>query len=486
MNKQQWSVCGTCQSHGRIMRGPSKRLTRKYYRESEYFKNNLKNAVKPTKPMQHLDLCPKCGGTGLLASDKVTRVDKTLPHIAIIGAGIGGTALAVACLHRGIPFTIFERDESFNARSQGYGLTLQQASKAVAGLGITDLEEGIISTRHVVFNAIGEIIGEWGLRKWLGDTVLENSKRKNIHIARQSLRKKLLQQLGTNDAVYWNHKCIDICNIKGSSDSNSDQGYELSFKVNEQIKKYHADLVIGADGIRSSVRNIILPDSDYGLHYLDHFVMLGICSLDALGNIDTDLLDSKTVFQAVNGQDRIYMMPFDHQHIMWQLSFPMEESEAIQLHKKGPKNMKELALEKLKKWHTPITEILQSTKESDITGYPVYDRDPFDNDLLGYCGALSLIGDALHPMSPFKGQGANQAILDALGLARDIYSSCKNNSNWREIGLRTLVLDNFEKTTSKRTKKKVLDSKAAVRLLHSDVVLRKGDEPRGRGLISNN
>lgn len=40
-------------------------------------------------------------------------------------------ALALACLHRGIPYTLYERDASFDVRSQGYGLTLQQASKAL-------------------------------------------------------------------------------------------------------------------------------------------------------------------------------------------------------------------------------------------------------------------------------------------------------------------------------------------------------------------
>jgi len=40
-------------------------------------------------------------------------------------------ALAIACLHRGIPYELYERDETFDARSQGYGLTLQQASKAL-------------------------------------------------------------------------------------------------------------------------------------------------------------------------------------------------------------------------------------------------------------------------------------------------------------------------------------------------------------------
>jgi 2-polyprenyl-6-methoxyphenol hydroxylase-like FAD-dependent oxidoreductase len=55
-------------------------------------------------------------------------------HIAIIGGGIGGV-VGCTCLHRGI-FTLYERDSSFEARSQGYGLTLQQASKAIEGLGI--------------------------------------------------------------------------------------------------------------------------------------------------------------------------------------------------------------------------------------------------------------------------------------------------------------------------------------------------------------
>jgi len=73
----------------------------------------------------------------LISSDHDTPVDAdSYPHIAIIGGGMSGVAFAVACFHRGIPFTLYERDEHFDSRSQGYGLTLQQASKAVEGLGI--------------------------------------------------------------------------------------------------------------------------------------------------------------------------------------------------------------------------------------------------------------------------------------------------------------------------------------------------------------
>ena len=118
--------------------------------------------------------------------------------------------MAIACLHRGIPFSLFERDGGFDVRSQGYGLTLQQASKAIEGLGLIDLEAGIISTRHLVHTTEGQVIGEWGMRKWLQDDDKPNPRRTNIHIARQALRKALLEQLDGTENLNWNHQLIDL------------------------------------------------------------------------------------------------------------------------------------------------------------------------------------------------------------------------------------------------------------------------------------
>ena len=85
-------------------------------------------------------------------------------------------------------------------------------------------------------------------------------------------------------------------------------------------------------------------------------------------------------------------------------------------------------------------------------------------------------------MSPFKGQGANQALLDALVLARGIAQGCRPLSNWREAGIRQSVLTEYEAEMLQRSAKKAKESAEAAEFLHSDVVLHEGDEPRGRVL----
>jgi 2-polyprenyl-6-methoxyphenol hydroxylase-like FAD-dependent oxidoreductase len=285
--------------------------------------------------------------------------------VAIIGAGIGGIALAVACMHRGIPFTLYERDNNFDARSQGYGLTLQQATKAMEALGILSLEKGIISTRHVVHTTEGKVIGEWGMRKWLQSNTKTSPKRTNIHIARQSLRLALLKQLGERYEVQWGHQLMDT--------KENEDGIHLSFQVNGEIKNAKADLVVGADGIRSTVRKLLIGEDSSPLRYLGCIVILGICPLEALKGVESELLDSATVFQTANGNERIYIMPFDAESVMWQLSFPMSEKEAKELSAKGTQALKEEACRRTR-WHVPIPQIVSSTMEAKISGYPVYDR----------------------------------------------------------------------------------------------------------------
>jgi salicylate hydroxylase len=476
-----WSPCPGCLGQGRKARGISKKVRLRYRRALEEFE--MRKAEErvgspinpPNPPLLHHDPCLSCDGSGLMRSEKFPDVDgENFPHVAIIGAGIGGVALAVACLHRGIPFTIYERDGGFDTRSQGYGLTLQQASKAIEGLGVFSLRDGVISTRHVVHRTDGKMIGEWGIRKWLRAEDRAAPKRTNIHIARQSLRLALLEQLGGEKKVEWGHQLVDYQECEGG-------GVDLRFEVAGVMKSARADLLVGADGIRSAVRSLLIGEEISPLRYLGCIVILGICPLENLGGLESPLLDSATVFQTVNGNDRIYMMPYSLDSIMWQFSFSMLEDDAKALSARGAEALKEEACRRTQ-WHDPVPQIMAATQAAQVTGYPVYDRALLEPEMLEDAAQVTLIGDAAHPMSPFKGQGANQALLDALSLARGITRGCGAHSSWREKGIRETVLREFEAEMLKRSAVKVKDSAEAAKFLHSDVVLHEGDEPRGRCL----
>lgn len=468
-----WTTCQKCQGHGHKSRRLRKKVRLRYQRELDEFEKTKREGAAPARPKAHFDSCLNCSGSGLVRSVSHPVADKeSYPHVAIIGGGIGGVALAVACLHRRIPFTLYERDSRFDARSQGYGLTLQQASKAIEGLGLFSLVEGVISTRHVVHATDGKVLGEWGVRQWKQSDLKTSPKRTNVHIARQSLRLALLEQLGGHDAVQWGHRLVGFKESTGAA-------IDLSFQVGGKLKNAKADLVVGADGIHGSVRRLLIGEDRSPLRYLGCIVILGICPLSDLDGVESSLLDSATVFQTANGHERIYMMPYTSDSVMWQLSFPVPEEEAKALSSQGAQALKNEARRRAQ-WHDPIPQIVAATLESQVSGYPVYDRAPLEPEWLEKGAQVTLIGDAAHPMSPFKGQGANQALLDALVLARGISKGCGSFSRWQEAGVRECVLTEFEAKMLERSASKVKDSAEAAEFLHSEIVLYEGDEPRGR------
>lgn len=470
-----WTVCSECQGRGKKSQRSRKYVRLRHQQAMDAFEKNKEGGTAPVRPKSSMQPCENCDASGLIRSVNFSIADtENYPNIAIIGGGIGGMALAVACLHRGIPFTLYERDSSFDSRSQGYGLTLQQASRSIKGFGIMSLAEGVYSTNHVVHNTEGVVLSEWGMRNRMHADAKTNPKRTNIHIARQALRAALLEQLGGKDAVQWGHQLI-------AYKENGDGGIDLDFQVNGKLKSLHADLVVGADGIRSVVRSLLIGEAVTPLRYLDCIVILGICPMANLEGVESVLLDGATVFQTVNGTERIYVMPYSSDTVMWQLSFPMSEKEAQALSAQGPQALKDEACRRTQ-WHNPVPQIVSSTPVEYISGYPVYDRELITPELLAESEHVTLIGDAAHPMSPFKGQGANQALLDALSLAREIVKECRPLSNWRAAGIRKSVLNEFESEMLERSASKVKDSAEAVQLLHSKVVLREGDAPRGRSL----
>ncbi|KAL7435528.1 hypothetical protein ACHAXH_002662 [Discostella pseudostelligera] len=151
---------------------------------------------------------------------------------------------------------------------------------------------------------------------------------------------------------------------------------------------------------------------------------------------------------------------------MWQLSFPVSErSEAFRLSQLSQKEMQLEVLRRCGQWHTPVPDLIKETPLESIWGTSLLDRDPqsFINHRknLEVHGRLPsrvvVLGDAAHSMSPFKGQGANQALADGPLLA-NFLSKAQVDSAVR----------GFMTEMARRSGVKVRASREAARELHSN------------------
>jgi hypothetical protein len=90
--------------------------------------------------------------------------------------------------------------------------------------------------------------------------------------------------------------------------------------------------------------------------------------------------------------------------VMWQLSFPLCEEDAQRL-SKNSRQLKDHVIERCGQWHCPIPMLIESTTYENLMGIPAYDRDVDKYvDESRNTPVIALLGDAQHPMSPFKGK----------------------------------------------------------------------------------
>jgi 2-polyprenyl-6-methoxyphenol hydroxylase-like FAD-dependent oxidoreductase len=245
--------------------------------------------------------------------------------------------------------------------------------------------------------------------------------------------------------------------------------------------------LVGADGIFSRVRRQMLDTQctylssstrrPFDLNYLGLIVILGISPVKSSRDSSNNVLCQR---QWLDGCTRVFTMPFDKERSMWQLSYPMTEQDALLASSMGGvgersaelagRKLKEEAMRRCASWDPALLSLIESTDDGLVSGHPVYDSN-FDETgtLCGHPGSLvTLIGDAAHPMSPFKGQGANQALLDALHLSKAFASSTLVRPGRRSI---SEALRGFEHNMLQRVRPKVLKSREAAVDLHSDKAL---------------
>ena len=325
----------------------------------------------------------------------------------VVGAGIGGLAAAIALAHRGIESQVFER--SPDLAPLGAGLTLWP--NAVHAL--RRLEAGS------ALEASSAGLGSGAIRSWRGRTLmrtdpLELERRFGapaIVVHRAELQRALLEALAP---------------IRPRLGARLDRFEQDAGGVTARLEdgsEARADLLVGADGIDSSVRRGLLADGPP--RYAGYTAWRAVTGLPPGRVIAGESWGPASLFG---------LLPLAGGRLYWFGTRPARAGE----HDEGAERRKREVLERFADWHEPITAVVEATAATDILRHDIVDRAP----RRGWSqGRVTLLGDAAHPMTPHLGQGACQALEDAVVLAR-----CLTEATEVAQGLRDYEAARFRRT----------------------------------------
>jgi salicylate hydroxylase len=312
--------------------------------------------------------------------------------VAIIGGGLGGLAAAIALRRHGISAQVYERAREL--RAIGAGLTVApNGLKALAAIepGIVArlLELGSQNRRFQLRKAGGELITA------LATTYMDRYRQPALNILWSNLQQTLAGFLPP-DSIHLGHRLIGF---EPAADT-----LALHFDGRDPVA---ADLVVGADGINSAVRQAIINDGPP--RYAGRLSWRGVIRCP-----HPSLLPDEVTFFAGEGKNFAVFdvgggLTFWSATVLW--PDPPVPGDAA--------TVRSRVTEAFADWAAPIPEILAAMPPEDIVERPIEDRTPLTH---WSSGPVTLLGDAAHAMVPSLGQGANTAFEDAWELSQSLAS----------------------------------------------------------------
>jgi 2-polyprenyl-6-methoxyphenol hydroxylase-like FAD-dependent oxidoreductase len=345
-------------------------------------------------------------------------------RVLVVGGGIGGLAAGIALRRVGIEPVVVEQAQELGAVGAGLGLAAN-AVQALERLGVAEAvrSRGLPTQRLVALKPNGDA---------LLDLPLEGREMLGLH--RADLQEVLAGELG--GALRLGAACSGF----------RDDGERVTVRLDtgEQLE---GDLLVGADGLRSTSRDWLLNDGPP--------LYAGYTGWRAVTEFEHDSLRRQMTETWGRGV-RFGLIPIGGGRLYWFVSESRPEPEAPLV----PGRKEDLA-RLVRGWHEPIEAAVASTPEDAISGTGIYRRKPTSE--LGR-GRVTLLGDAAHPMTPDLSQGAAQALEDAVVLAASLRDAADPVS-----GLRA-----YEQARRARTAQIVKRSQAAGRLAQSSSALGAG------------
>lgn len=361
--------------------------------------------------------------------------------VLIIGAGMGGLCLAQMLKKNGVNVQVFERDASASARLQGYRLHLDAD-------GISAIKESLTEKLYQLFELTSTnplpytTILDTGLklnRRFPIDNYsktehhVETGIAKHLNVNRSTVREILLMGLD------------DICHFGAKLDhyETDENGVTAFFENGRTVK---GDVLIGADGAGSVVRKQRAPEAKfmdsgaraiYGRIKIDEarMVLPGLCIAD----IFTAASDSSKLILGVGPVifpmrpelaaqsieiDKILNQQHDYVGCIVSGRKEFFGTDDTELRKKTSDELQQLAADLLSDWPSEASSVPAAGEKGSFFYIEMNSSIPFS---LEPHQNVTLLGDAIHAMTPSLGRGANVALRDARILGEELIKVANEN-----------------------------------------------------------
>lgn len=300
----------------------------------------------------------------------------------IVGAGIGGLAAGVALRRAAWRVRILERAPE--SRALGFALSLApNAIEALRELGLAErlIAEGCAIGQAEVRRADGRVLKRFSVAAGLAHAASVFALRPALHGALLEATEPKTLALSSEAVGFEVTRTGVVLTLK---DGRSETG----------------DILIGADGVGSVIRRLLHPDEPpprrsgyYGIRGVAYNAVHHLGTLSAVAYFGHGI-EAATVRAS---KDAVY----------WYMSLLAEDVPAMT---QGPDVILERCAALL---DDGFRAIVHGTRSRDLRLDELFDRDPIDD---WGSGPVTLLGDAAHPMLPHTGQGAAQALEDAVAL----------------------------------------------------------------------
>ncbi|KAB8307930.1 6-hydroxynicotinate 3-monooxygenase [Erwinia endophytica] len=316
-----------------------------------------------------------------------------MKRIAIVGAGLGGLAAGSLLQKAGFEVQVYEQSPVFSRIGAGIHMG-PNVLKVFRRMGIEQQLEELASHPDFWFSRDGET-GEYLSRIPLGEFARKEYGAAYVTVHRGDLQAMQMTSLEPG-SVHFN-KCLS---------SVEDSGSDVLLRFQDGSEQ-RADIVIGADGINSKIREHLLGvEAPTYSGWVAHRALIRGEQLRKYNLSFEDCVkwwsDDRhlMVYYTTKSRDEYYYVS-GVPHPSWEFTGSFVDSSQQEM------------LETFGDYH-PVVQALIECSES-ITKWPLLNRQPLP---VWSEGRIVLLGDACHPMKPHMAQGAAMAIEDAAMLTR--------------------------------------------------------------------